>query len=119
MLRSRHATQRLTQVDLVLAPRRATGDRVLRAGLGLMALVLGAAASHLHWRGQLLPLEERVAATQDHTQLRQQLEQSRSTLRVSEARGLELERQVESLIGELREAQGELSFFRKGRSKAP
>lgn len=119
MLRSLRATQQLTQVELVLAPRRAWGVRVQRVGFGLLALVLGAAASHLHWRGQLLPLQERAAATQDYTQLRDKLAQSRSKLRVSQARGLELERQVESLIGEVREARDELSFFRKGRAKAP
>ena len=116
---ARNATRQLAQVGLVLAPRGARGAWVLRVGFGLLALLLGAAASHRHWRQRLAPLEDRLAATQDYSQLRQQLELSRSNLRISQARGEELERQVESLIDKLRETQDELSFFRKGRAKSP
>ena len=48
-------------------------------------------------------------------QLRQQLEQAQLGLRVAEARGQELERQVDSLNQKLTESQDELTFFRKAR----
>ena len=47
--------------------------------------------------------------------LRQQLEQAQLALRVAEARGQELERQVDSLNQKLTESQDELTFFRKAR----
>jgi hypothetical protein len=119
MLSARRATQNLTHIGLVLVPRPARGAWVRRIGFGLLAMLLGAAASDLRWRQQLGPLEQQLATTRDYPQLRQNLEQSQLRLQVSEAHSLELERQVTSLIDKLRENQDELSFFRKGRGKQP
>jgi hypothetical protein len=116
---ARRAAQNITCIGLVLAPRPARSAWLRRVGAGLLAMLLGAAASDAHWRQQLGPLEEQLSAARDHPLLRQQLEQSQLRLRVSEARSLELERQVESLLDKLREHQDELSFFRKGRGKPP
>ena len=57
-----------------------------------------------------------VAAAPDTSKaLEKRLEQARLTLSISEARGQELERQVDALNQRLREAQDELTFFRKTR----
>ncbi len=47
--------------------------------------------------------------------LRQQLDQARMGLRVAEARGQELEKQIDALNQKLTESQDELTFFRKAR----
>ena len=49
--------------------------------------------------------------------VQQKLEQSLLALKVSEARGQELERQIETLDQRLREYQDELTFFRKARER--
>ena len=56
-----------------------------------------------------------AAAPDNSQQLEKRLEQARLTLSVSEARGQELERQIDALNQRLRETQDELTFFRKTR----
>ena len=111
---ARAVSHRLTHAGLVLAPQRA-GRGWARA---LAALVLAAAAGGAgYWAGRQQPAAaERLAGVlREEQALKQALEQSRLGLRVSDARGQELERQVDALNQRLRECQDELSFFRKAR----
>lgn len=109
----RRATQDLTRIGLVLSPRRAHGVWLGRCALGLVGLVAGGAASYVYWGQQVGRLQHQAAAAQDHQQLQQRLEQADLTLRVSEARSHELERQIETSVQRVRECQEELTFFRK------
>ncbi len=113
----RAATHDLTRIGLTLAPPPRRGRRFVAA----LALVASAFAAGFV-AGELLrepsaPVVVRVpaTATAELGQLRQQLEQARLGLRVAEARGDELERQVDSLNQKLTESQDELTFFRKAR----
>jgi hypothetical protein len=113
----RAATHDLTRVGLTLAPPPRHGRRFVAA----LALVATASAAGFG-AGELLrepatPVVVRVPAapTAELVQLRQQLEQARLALRVAEARGDELERQVDTLNQKLTESQDELTFFRKAR----
>ncbi len=117
----RHSvTQQLTRSLLVLAPARApTGWRLPLLALGLAASL--ALAGHVH-RGDLpWPVPEArlaaLAAPPDDRPSRQMLDQAQLALRLSEARGRELERQIDVLNQRLRESQEELTFFRKARDR--
>ena len=117
----RTAAQDLTHIGLTLAPRRRRGRWLVRAALALCALAAGFALGGFvrdRWP-DLFP--ERVQASApagpppELVQLRRDLEEARMGLRVSEARGHELERQVDTLNQKLTESQDELTFFRKAR----
>ena len=113
----RHATRELTRVGLVLAPRRHSGRWLVR--WAMLAIVLGAAGG-LGWiaRDELSPPATApvdVGPSAEVLKLRRDSEQARLALRVAEARGQELERQVDALNQRLREATEELTFFRKAR----
>ena len=118
----RTATQDLTHVGLVLAPRRAWRRSLAAAALAALALAAGAGIGYVV-RGRAPPaVQESPAARreigslrQQLEPLRQQLEQARLAQRLADARGHELERQVDSLNQRLTQSQDELTFFRKAR----
>jgi len=113
----RTATHDLTRIGLVLTPP----PRRVRRFLATVALVAVAFAvgfgAHELLREPPAPVVVRTPAapTAELAQLRQQLEEARLGLRVADARGQELERQVDSLNQKLTESQDELTFFRKAR----
>ena len=114
----RKVTQELTRIGLVLSPRRGRGaGGGWRARLGVARLVAGA-GSYLSWWQQPRDLQRLADAAHDQQRLQQALEQARLMLRVSEARGQELERQVDALNQQLHKSQEELTFFRKAREPA-
>jgi hypothetical protein len=113
----RTATRDLTHVGLTLAPRSRRGRWfVVVAALVVAALVAGLGAGEL-LRESAPPVVVRTPAapSAELAPLRQQLEQAKAALRIAEARGQELERQVDSLNQKLAESQDELTFFRKAR----
>jgi hypothetical protein len=114
----RRATRNLTGIGLELSRRHAHGDWLGRFALAIGGVLVGAAAVHLVENQWLAPAQL-DAAGQDHLQLQRRLEQGQLSLRVSEARSQELERQVETLVQQLRECGEELAFFRKGREGKP
>jgi uncharacterized protein HemX len=111
------ATHDLTRVGLTLAPPPQRGRWVLL----VLALVGAAFAAGLAGREllqqQAAPVVARTPAlpNAELVQLRQQLEQAKAGLRIAEARGEELERQIDALNQKLTESQDELTFFRKAR----
>jgi septal ring factor EnvC (AmiA/AmiB activator) len=113
------ATHDLTRVGLTLAPQ----PRRARAVLFVVALVAaafatGAAVVLVQERAQPVVVRAPIVApapAPELPQLRQQLEQAKMSLRLAEARGQELERQVDALNQQLTESQDELTFFRKAR----
>ena len=109
----RVAPKNLARIRLVLSPGRGRRSWIVGFALVIAALLAGAAASHAYWSVRLGPLQSQAAALKDLQQLQQGLEQSRLQMRVSEARGQELERQIDALNQRLRECQEELVFFRK------
>lgn len=111
----RRATHELTRIGLVLSHRRALRDWLGRCTLALAGALLGIGWGYLSWGEPLGQLRQQAVTVQDQTQLQARLEQSQLTLRVAEARGQELERQIAGLIQQLRETQEELTFFRKAR----
>ena len=111
----RAAPRNLARVRLVLSQGRARRGWIVWCALVIAALLAGAAGSHLYWRERLAPLQQQAVALKDLQQLQQGLDQSRLQLRVSEARGHELERQIDALNQRLRESQDELTFYRKTR----
>jgi len=112
------ATRDLTRVGLTLAPRR-------RSGRGVVVIAVLVAVAFAAGLGSAELLLERAPAvvvrtpaappTAELAQLRQQLEQARMGLRVADARGEELEKQIDALNQKLTESQDELTFFRKAR----
>jgi len=106
----------LTRVGLTLAPRPQRGRWiVLVVALVAGAFVGGAALGEL-LRAKAAPVVVRAPApSAELPQLRQQLEQARMELRVAQARGQELERQIDGLNQKLTESQDELTFIRKAR----
>ena len=119
----RKATRELTRIRLVLSPRRLHGGWFAFSAL-LAATVSIAATPHLV-PGIELPFvastpsatgpSVAAAAPDTSKALEKRLEQAKLTLSISEARGQELERQIDALNQRLREAQDELTFFRKAR----
>ena len=114
---ARTATHDLTRIGLTLAPP----PRRLRRFFAIVLLIGVAFAAgfgvHELLREPPPPIVVRTPAapTAELVQVRQQLEQARLGLRVAEARGQELERQVDALNQKLNESQDELTFFRKAR----
>ena len=109
------ASKDLARIGLVLSPRGARRGWIVWCALVIAALVAGAASSHLYWSERLAPLQEQAAAVKEVPALQQALEQARLQQRVSQARGQELERQIDALNQRLRECQDEATFFRKTR----
>ena len=116
----RKATRELTRIRLVLSPRRNHGGWF--AFSALLAGTVSIAATTHFVPGVELPFGSApsaapiVSAGPDTSKLlEKRLEQARLTLSVSEARGQELERQIDALNHRLRETQDELTFFRKTR----
>ena len=117
----RKATRELTRIRLVLSPRRNHGGWFAFSALLVGTLSIAATARFVP--GAELPFGMPAAAAAPLTAasldgsklLEKRLEQARLTLSVSEARGQELERQIDALNHRLRETQDELTFFRKTR----
>jgi len=116
----RKAYRELTRIRLVLSPRRNHGGWF--AFSALLAGTLSIVATTHFVPGAELPFgastaAASVSATAPDTSrlLEKRLEQARLTLSMSEARGQELERQIDALNQRLRETQDELTFFRKTR----
>jgi hypothetical protein len=110
-------TASLTRIGLTLTP---PPRRVRRFFVGVAFVGVAFAAgfgAHELLREPAAPVVVRAPAgpNPELAQLRQQLEQAQLGLRVAEARGQELERQVDALNQKLTEAQDELTFFRKAR----
>ena len=108
-------SQNLTRRGLVLSLHGGCRNWLGSCALTVAGLLLGAAGSYFYWNPQLGNVQQEATAAQDQRQLQQQLEQNRQTLRVSEAHSQELERQIATLIQQLRECQEDLTFFRKTR----
>ena len=121
---ARAVTRDLTRLGLVLTPGVVRGRWVARCALVVLGVLAGAAAIRVYDETQstrTAPLSVAAPAT-DTAPLKQQLEQSQLTLRVAESRSQELERQIATLVQQLRESQEELTFFKKtrdGKSSAP
>ena len=121
---ARAVTRDLTRLGLVLTPGVVRGRWVARCALVVLGVLAGAAAIRVYDETQAsrtAPLSV-AAPANDAAPLKQQLEQSQLTLRVAESRSQELERQIATLVQQLRESQEELTFFKKTRdskSSAP
>jgi len=106
---------------LVLSPPRSPGRGLVFFALFAAALSVAAISHSLQiseppWRAApSVQLALSTAAPDTSNQLEKQLEQTKLSLSMSEARGQELERQVDALNQRLRETQDELTFFRKAR----
>jgi uncharacterized protein HemX len=111
----RGATQQLTRLGLVLSHPSARRAWLGRGAWLVAGLLAGAVGGYRYADQQPGWAQERAAAAQDQQLLSQRLEQSELKLRVTEARSQELERQIASLVQQLRESQEELTFFRKAR----
>lgn len=109
----------LARSRLVLAPGGARRGWIVWCTLILAALLAGAAGSHLYWSEQLGQVQQQAVARVDLRQLTQGLEQARLSLRVSDARAQELERQIDALNQQLHKCQEEVTFFRKARDGRP
>ena len=114
LLHGRAATHQLTQSGLVLSPRR-SGRGVRRALVWLAAIAATAGAAYLVGRQQPHDLQRLNTVLRENQLLQQGIEQTRSMLRVSDARSKELEHQIDALNQRLRECQDDLTFFRKAR----
>jgi uncharacterized protein HemX len=111
----RGAATDIARAPLMLSSGRARHGWIIWSVLVLAALVGGAAAAHFYWMQQFEALQQQASATKELQPLRQALEQARLQLRVSDARGTELERQIDTLNQQLRGLQEEVTFFRKTR----
>ena len=106
---------RWSRVGFELLPRRRRGAALAWSGLAALTLCIGLAAGHAQWGDAAVSQPSLDAALHDAQQLQQRLEQARLSLRVSEARSQELERQIDALNQRLHDSQEELTFFRKTR----
>jgi uncharacterized protein HemX len=109
----------LARIRLVLSPGGARRGWIVWCALILAALLAGAAGSHFYWSERLGQVQQQAVALSDLQQLEQGLEQARLSMRVSEARSLELERQIDTLNQQLHKCQEEVTFFRKTRDGKP
>jgi uncharacterized protein HemX len=109
----------LARSPLVLSPGGARRGWIVWCALILAALLAGAAGSHLYWSERLGQVQQQAVARVDLQQLSQGLEQARLSLRVSDARSQELERQIDALNQQLHKCQEEVTFFRKARDGRP
>ncbi len=110
--------QDLARVQLVLEPGGRRRRRWVHAAALVVALLVGAAGSHVYWRGQQAPWRQDAAPMKDLHQAEQALAQTRLQLQMSEAHGRELEHQIDGLNQRLRTCLDEVTFFRKGRDTA-
>ncbi len=109
------ASQRLSHDGLVVAPKRRAGRCWLGAAVVAAACASGIAGGVL-WRESAIPPAQPPAASPAEVRaLRDQVEQGRLALRLSDARGRELEHQIDTLNQQLAESQEQLTFFRKSR----
>jgi hypothetical protein len=122
---ARAVTRDLTRLGFVLTPGVVRGRWVARCAWVVLGVLAGAAAIRVYDETRsartAAPLSVAAPAT-DAAPLKQQLEQSQLTLRVAESRSQEQERQIATLVQQLRESQEELTFFKKtrdGKSSAP
>lgn len=106
-------TNNLALAPLVLA-RRGRGRLPQIAAL-VLALLAGAAGSHLYGLDQLAQWRQSAVPMSDFTQAEEALAQARLQLQMAEGHGRELEHQIDDLNQRLRECQDEVTFFRKGR----
>ena len=117
----RKAYRELTRIRLVLSPRRNHGGWFAFSTLLVGTILITATTrfvpgAELPFGASTAMTAPLVAAAPDTSKLlEKRLEQARLTLSVSEARGQELERQIDALNHRLRETQDELTFFRKTR----
>ncbi len=109
----------LARSRLVLSPGGARRGWIVWCALILAALLAGAAGSHLYWSERFGQVQQQAAALDALRQLTQGLEQARLSLRVSDARSQELERQIDALHQQLHTCQEEVTFFRKVRDGKP
>jgi hypothetical protein len=112
----------LARVGLTLAPQRRAGRRLMFGSLLVAAAFAGGFGASELAGGELLrerpppPVVHAPAApTGELAALRHELEQSKMALQLADARGQELERQIDTLNQKLTEATDELTFFRKAR----
>lgn len=98
---------------LVLAPPRGR----LRAGARwvLIALLVAAGVGVGYLRGHQQPPSPSTAVEAGEPPLRRQLDEALASLRIAQAHGGELERQIDALQARLQAAQEELSFLRQAR----
>lgn len=110
------ATQKLSHVGLVLAPRRTAARRLLQALLPMGLLVVGAGAGYVSG-GATRPGPPAAAAgpAPDVVRLHRELDEARAALRLAGAHGQGLEQQIDALNHRLREAIVELTFVKKAR----
>ena len=108
----RTASQQLSHVGLVVAPRRRAGRRWIGAGVVAAALASGVGAGYLWRESAILPP---AASPVEVRALRDEVEQGRMALRLAQARSAELEHQIDTLNQQLAESQEQLTFFRKSR----
>ncbi|MED5618788.1 hypothetical protein [Ideonella sp. BN130291] len=109
------ATHRLTRAGFELAPQRGHGALLAWVMAVLLAAAAGFGAGYLQWGQAATSGPALAAALQGQQQLQQRLEQARLALGLAEARGHELERQIDTLNQRLQQSQDELTFFRKTR----
>ncbi len=119
MLRWHAAPNPLSRVAFELSPERGRRARLAWCASVGAALLVGAGASHLYWSRTLAPLEHQVEGLKQAQQYAQEVEQSRLLLRVAQARGAELEHEIDALNKSNRDCQEELTFFRKSRNDKP
>ena len=111
----RTASQRLSHVGLVVAPRRRASRRWLGAVVVAAVLASGIGAGWAWRESAIVPTPAPAASPAQVRSLRDQIEQSRLALRLSESRSRELEHQIDTLNQQLAESQEQLTFFRKSR----
>ena len=122
---TRHATRDLTHLGFVLAPGAVRGRWRARLVMLCAGVLLGVGACRwgeiAQWAGvrhatSIAAVANAASAVPAGPSPQQvQLEQSQLALKVAEGRSEELERQIASLVKQLRETQEELTFFRKAR----
>lgn len=107
----RGPSRALTHVPLVLSARPQRHGRLSAAVLSALALGVGAALAWPHaWS-----LASEAVEPPALVHWRDEAEQRRLALELAQARAEALERQIDTLNQQLREAREELTFFRQAR----
>ena len=110
----------LARVEIELSPRNNRLRRIVRGLVVGAALAAGAAGHHVYLSQQFGQAEQQAVALLERQHFAQGLEQTRLQMRVAEAHGQGLERQVDTLNQRLQMCLEEVAFFRKaGSSKRP
>lgn len=117
MRRGPFARKDFAQARIVLSAPRGARQRMTALAIVAIAFAAGAAVSHFYDPLRLvLPTAPMAESAQPQLlALHQSVEQLQLQSRVAEARGHELERQIDALNQQLRAAQEELTFFHKAR----